>query len=146
MLKLNLKTEPFWIPLPGKIKVKVTPISTAIMSAAQANARIDFMAMEEAQGVVDADLRGGISEALLIKSMARLSIVEWEGVFLSDGVTIAPIERKTVDQLMDIWLVAQEFLKEYVTQLRLLEFEGNVLAPAANGTSAAEAHTAGNVD
>ena len=39
MLKLNLKTEPYWIPLPGKIKVKVTPISTAIMSAAHFTAR-----------------------------------------------------------------------------------------------------------
>lgn len=146
MLKLNLKTEPFWISLPGKIKVKVTPISTAIMSAAQSNARIDFMALEEQQGAIDSGLRGGINESMLIKAMARLAIVEWDGVYLADGETVAPVKRETIDQLMDIWLVAQDFFKEYVTQLRLVEFEGNDLAPAANGTSVAVAHTAGNAE
>ena len=146
MLKLNLKTEPFWIPLPGRIKVKVTPITTAIMSAGQANGRIDFMTFEEQQGAINPAMRGGLSEAFLIKALARLAIVEWEGVYLTDGETLAPVEPTTVNQLMDVWLVAQEFLKEYVTQLRLLEFEGNVSAPAVSGTSAAEAHTAGNAD
>ncbi len=146
MLKLNLKTEPYWIPLPGNINVKVTPISTAIMSAAQSNARIDFMALEEQQGGIDSSIRGGINESMLIKAMARLAIVEWNGVYLADGETLAPVNPETIDQLMDIWLVAQDFFKEYVTQLRLLEFEGNVSAPVANGTSAAVARIADNAD
>ena len=146
MLKLNLKTEAYWIDLPGKVKVKVKPISTAVMSAAQS------MALENYRQLVDSGeldpandaLRKGMSESLLIKALARLSIIEWEGVLASDSDDLAPINDKTVSDLMDIWLLAQDFLKLYVTQFKLLETEGNVLAPAANGTSAAVALTAGS--
>ena len=146
MLKLNLKTEAYWIDLPGKAKVKVKPISTAVMSAAQS------MALENYRQLVDSGeldpandaLRKGMSESLLIKALARLSIIEWEGVLASDSDDLAPINDKTVSDLMDIWLLAQDFLKLYVTQFKLLETEGNVSAPAANGTSAAVALTAGS--
>ena len=146
MLKLNLKTEAYWIDLPGKVKVKVKPISTAVMSAAQS------MALENYRQLVDSGeldpandaLRKGTSESLLIKALARLSIIEWEGVLAADSDDPAPVNDRTIGDLMDIWRVAQEFLKAYVTQLALLETEGNVSAPAANGTSAAVAPTAGS--
>ena len=57
---------------------------------------------------------------------------------------VAQVNDQTISDLMDIWLLAQEFLKAYVTQFTLLETEGNVLAPAANGTSAGAALTAGS--
>ncbi len=146
MLKLNIKNEPYWIDLPGKVRLKVTPVSTAIMSAAQA------MALEEYRGMVDGGaldpgndaLRKGTSESLLIKSLARLSILEWEGVLAAENDDPAPVNDQTVESLMNIWLVAQEFLKIYVTQFTLMVTEGNVSAPAANGISAAEALTAGS--
>ena len=146
MLKLNLKTEAYWIDLPGKVKVKVKPISTAVMSAAQSMALENYRQLVgngELDPANDA-LRKGMSESLLIKALARLSIIEWEGVLASDSDDLAPINDKTVSDLMDIWLLAQDFLKLYVTQFKLLETEGNVSAPAANGTSAAVALTAGS--
>ena len=146
MLKLDIKTEPYWIELPAKVRVKVKPVSTAIMSAAQSMALDNYRQLVESGELDPANdaLRKGMSESLLIKALARLSIVEWEGVLAADNDNLAPINDKTVSDLMDIWLLAQEFLKIYVTQFKLLETEGNVLAPAANGISAAEALTAGN--
>lgn len=142
MLKLDLKTEPYWLDLPGGIKIKVRPITTAIMNAAQTNSRVALRAMHEG-APVDPQLRSGLGDSLLTKALANLAIIEWEGVMLPDG-TPAPVEEKTISQLMDVWIVAQTFMDVYIFQLKLLEFEGNVSAPAASGTSAAEAFTAGS--
>ena len=148
MLKLNLKTEPYWIDLPAKVRVKVQPITTAIMSAAQAMALVNYRQMVDRNQIDPANehLRKGSSESLLIKALASLAIIEWEGVLAADNDDVAPANEQTISNLMDIWLIAQEFLKDYVTQFKLLETEGNVSAPAASGISAEEAHIAGNVD
>jgi len=146
MLKLDIKTEPYWLDLPGTVRVKVTPVTTAIMSAAQAMALDDYRKLADSGGIdpMNDAMRKGTSESLLIKALARLAIVEWEGVALADGGDAAPLNDQTIGKLMDIWLVAQEFLKAYVTQFTLLVTEGNVSAPVASGTSAAEALTAGS--
>ena len=60
------------------------------------------------------------------------------------GEQPVPVNDQNIISLMDIWLVAQEFFSAYITQMSLLEIEGNVSAPAANGISAAEALTAGS--
>lgn len=146
MLKLNLKTESYWISLPGKIRVRVKPVSTAIMSTAQTMAITRYRQMVDS-GETDPNndaLRKGTSESLLIKALAQLAIVEWDGVLAADNDDPAPVTDQSISDLMDIWLIAQEFLKAYATQFTLLEKEGNVSAPAANGTSAAAAPTAGS--
>lgn len=142
MLKLNMQTEPYWIDLPGGITVKVKPINSAIMTAAKTNRNIAIKTMHDANPI-DPQLLSGLNDSLLTKELGHLAIIEWEGVFLSDG-TPAPVEPKTIDQLMDVWIVAQIFMETYIFQLKLMVFEGNGLAPAANGISAEEAPTAEN--
>ena len=85
MLRLNLKKEPYWIDLPADVKVKVRPLSTAIMSAAQSSvikritdwrqerkSRFDVGAdMSDVPDVDDEETRLGLSESLLIKALAR---------------------------------------------------------------------------
>jgi len=135
MLKLNLKTEPYWIDLPGTVRVKVKPVSTALMSAAQAAATIEYNAMVE-RGETDVKndpLRRGLSESLLVKALGKFSIIEWENVFKPDGDAPAELNDTNVEQLFDFWVVADEFLKVYVSQITLVQSEGNVSAPAANG-------------
>ena len=146
MLKLNLKNDPYWLDLPGKVRVKVTPVSTAIMGAAQAMALEEYRRMVDGGALDPANdaLRKGTSESLLIKALAQLSILEWEGVYAADSDNPAPVNDQNVADLMNMWLVAQDFLKLYVTQFTLLVMEGNVSAPAANVISAAEARTAVN--
>ncbi len=144
MLRLNLKTEPYWMDLPGKVKVKVRPVSTAIMSAAQSIALEQYRKLMEEKGLDGENdaMRKGISESILVKSLAGLAIIEWDGVLQADGEKPAAISEKTISDLMDIWVVAQDFLQKYVTQVKILETEGNSSAPAVSGTSAEEARTA----
>ena len=144
MLKLNLKTDAYWMDLPANVRVKVKPISTAIMSAAQSMALEDYRALVQSGALDEAiePLRKGLSESLLIKALAQLAIVEWEGVLEAGGDNPAQVNERNVTDLMELWLVAQKFFEQYVTQFALLQSEGNVLAPAATGTSAEEAHIA----
>ncbi|MDE3017057.1 MAG: hypothetical protein KGI29_09100 [Pseudomonadota bacterium] len=146
MLKLDIKTEPYWIDLPSNVRIRVKPISTAVMSAARALSLADYRLMVDSGELDPANdaQRKGASDSLLIKALARLSIIEWTGVYDAAGVAPAPVSDQNISSLMDIWLVAQDFFNVYVTQISLLETEGNVSAPAANGTSAAEALTAGS--
>ena len=136
MLKLNLKTEPYWIDLPGTVRVKVKPVSTALMSAAQASATAAYNALiERNETDVDDDaLRKGLTESLLVKALGKFAIIEWENVFKADGEAPAELNDANVEQLLDFWVIADEFLKRYVSQIALVQSEGNVSAPAANGT------------
>lgn len=149
MLRLNLKKEPYWIQLPAAVRVKVRPLTTAVMSAAQSQVIKEIIAMREDHktdltlpDVDNEQTRLGLSEALLIKALAHGSIIEWEGVMLPDSDVLAPINDQTVSDLMDIWFVAQEYWKQYTSSLLLLDAEGNGSGLALSGTSAAGQDTA----
>ncbi len=136
MLKLNLKTEPYWIDLPGTVRVKVKPVNTAIMSAAQASASTNYNKMVD-RGETDVTndaLRKGLSESLLVKALGKFAILEWENVFKANGDAPAEVNDINIEQLLDIWVIADEFLKTYISQMSLIVTEGNVFAPAVNGT------------
>ena len=151
MLRLNLKKEPYWLELPAAVKVKVRPLSTAIMSAAQSSvikqikdwrqeraSRQEVGAyVEDLPDVDNEQVRLGLSESLLIKALGRCAIIEWQGVMVAEGSAVAEVSDQTVNDLLDIWFIAQDFWKQFTNSLSLLEIEGNESAPAANGTSAA---------
>jgi hypothetical protein len=151
MLRLNLKKEPYWLDLPAEVKLKVRPLSTAIMSAAQSSvikqitdwrqerkSRTEVGAdVSDLPDVDDEETRLGLSESLLIKALARGAVVEWQGVLNSAGDAPALLNDEAVNDLMDIWFIAQDFWKHYTSSLSLLEAEGNGYRLAANGTSAA---------
>ncbi len=144
MLRLNLKKEPYWMQLPASVRVRVRPLTTAVMSAAQSQVIKHIIAMREAcktdptlPDIDDEGTRLALSESLLIKALARGAIIEWEGVMLPDSDALAPISDQTLGDLMDIWFVAQEFWKQYTSSLALLDTEGNGSGLAPNGTLAA---------
>lgn len=156
MLRLNLKKEPYWLDLPADVKLKVRPLSTAIMSAAQSSvikqitdwrqerkSRMEVGAdVSDLPDVDDEETRHGLSESLLIKAMARGAVIEWQGVLNSAGDAPAVVNEQAVNDLMDIWFIAQDFWKKYTASLSLLDAEGNVSGLAVNGTSAAGQDTA----
>ena len=158
MLRLNLKKEPYWLDLPAEVKLKVRPLSTAIMSAAQSSvikqitdwrqerkSRLEVGAdVSDLPDVDDEETRHGLSESLLIKAMARGAVIEWQGVLNSAGDAPAVVNDQAVNDLMDIWFIAQDFWKKYTASLSLLDAEGNVSGLAVNGTSAAVALTVGS--
>lgn len=149
MLRLNLKKDPYWMDLPAAVRIKVRPLTTAIMSAAQSQVIKQIVALREERksdsvvpDVDDEETRLGLSESLLIKALARGSILEWEGVMQPESDDPAPVSDQTVNDLMDIWFVAQDFWKQYTRSLSILEAEGNGLRLAATGISAAGLDTA----
>ena len=77
---------------------------------------------------------GQPDESLLVKALGKFAIIEWENVFKADGDAPAELNDANVEQLLDFWVIADEFLKRYVSQIALVKSEGNVSAPAANGT------------
>ena len=75
MIRLGLKSEPYWLDLLPGVRLKVRPFGTALFFAAQsAMVRVDTEG-ETASEVIDA-LRG----VAFIKALARLSIIDWEGI------------------------------------------------------------------
>lgn len=148
MLRLNLKKEAYWVDLPSGVRVRVRPLSTAIMNAAQSTVikQIKALQADEAAEIrpnlQNEDSRYGLSEALLVKALAVAAIIEWEGVMNAAGDAPAPVDEQCVYDLMDIWFVGQEFWKQYTTSYFALEVEGNESRPGANGTTAAGLPTA----
>ena len=152
MIRLNLPREPFWLPLDGlTLRLKVRPISTAVMDLAQARAlamvadiaaqrRALREAGQDTRHLPDLDdpvVRQGLGETVALKALARSVILDWDGVFQPDGVTPAAVTDDTVNQLMDLWPVAKAFRGQYVNSRILLDAEKNASTPAPAGTGAA---------
>ena len=148
MLRLNLKKEPFWMDLPSGVRVRVRPLTTAIMNAAQSMVikQIKALQAEESADIrpnfESEEIRLGLSEALLVKALAVGAVIEWEGVMNAAGDAPATVNEKGVCELMDIWFVGQEFWKQYTTSYFALEVEGNASRPGVTGTLAAGLPTA----
>jgi len=137
MIRLNLKKEPYWLDLPSEVRVLVRPLSTAIMSAAQSMVIKQIKALQAENNLENEQIRLGLSQSLLIKTLAIAAITEWEGVFLPEGEELAVVGEQSVCDLMDIWFIGQEFWEKYTTSFFLLETEGNCSRPAVHGTLAA---------
>ena len=146
MLKLNLKKDPYWLNLPSEVRVRVKPLTNAIMSAAQNTVTKEIIKLREIKSLPEDDsLKFGLSESLLIKAVARHSIIEWEGIVNADGLSIAPVNDQNVNDLMDIWFIAQDFWKQYTSSFALLEVEGKYSGAWSSGTSREAPDTASAV-
>ena len=159
MLKLDLKKEPYWMELQAGVRVKVKPLTSALMHLAQAQAVRAMLAIQTerkarlATGTDAADLpdlenahvRHSVSETVLVTELARHAILAWENVVMPQTQMPAEVTPDHIGELMDIWFIHQEFGKHYMRQMDLLEAEGNGSRPAANGTSAVGRATAGHV-
>lgn len=114
MLKLDIKTEPYWIDLGKGIRVNVRPASTPLIRAVRSE-----IAKQE---MSDGDDSG--REMLFLKTLARFAIIGWEGVGDSDGNPIEPTP-EYVNAFMDIWLISEAFEKAYLWPMLLLDAEKN---------------------
>ncbi len=139
MIRLNLQKEPYWLELPAEVKIKVYPLSTAIMNAAQSMVIKQIRELPE----TTEQNRLAISQMLLIRAMAISSIIEWQGVFAPAGDELAIVDEQNIKDLMDIWFIGQAFWEKYTTSFMILETEGNGSRPAAHGTLAAGQDTVG---
>jgi hypothetical protein len=118
MIRLDLKREPHWLDLGDGVRLHVRPCTTALMMAARAE--VQRAAISSASDVEAA----GIRTAALIKALARLAVLDWEGIGDAAG-SAAPVTPESVDALMDLWPIASAFESAYLGPALLLDEEKN---------------------
>ena len=132
MQRLALSPESEWVDLGRGVRVRVRPITTALVYAARKDPAI-------------ADLPAGADQeqiALVMgQSIARLSIVEWDGVGNEDGEVIDPTP-ETISALMEIWPLCQSFMRQCDDPVFTAEAEKKGSAPSPSGSSAGAPPTA----
>ncbi len=132
MLTLDLTNAPQWCDLIPGVRVRLRPLTTALMVSARGDPAI-------------ADLPEGAAteEAALAmaKALARRAIIEWEGIGDADGSPIDP-SPEAIDALLDIWPAFEAFQTLYVAKALLLDAEKNGSAPLPTGPSAGAKATA----
>lgn len=131
MLRLDLSATPQWLVVAPGVRLRLLPLTTALMAAARSDPAVRAVAESG-----DND-RQAIT---LAKAVARRAVLEWEGVGNAEG---EPIEATSegIDALLDLWPVFERFQLDYVAKGLLLDQEGNVSAPSPSGTSVAAPDT-----
>lgn len=114
MINLNLKKEDYWLELGHGVRLKVRPASTALVMAARVSSLKETGEEENA----------GARSATLLKNLAMLAVVGWEGVG-DDKNKPAKVTEEAVAALMDLWPIADAFEKLYLSPTLLLEQEKN---------------------
>ena len=132
MLTLDLSNAPQWCDLIPGVRVRLRPLTTALMVSARGDPAI-------------ADLPEGAAteEAALAmaKALARRAILEWEGIGDADGSPINP-GPEAIDALLDLWPAFEAFQTLYVAKALLLGAEKNASSPLPTGLSAGAKATA----
>jgi hypothetical protein len=136
MLRLDLSAAPAWLDVTPGVRLRLSPLTTALMAAARSDPAVRAVAEGE-----DRDLQA----ITLAKAVARRAVLDWEGIGNAEGSPIAP-SPEGIDALLDLWPVFEAFQLGYVAKGLLLDQEGNVFAPSPSGISAGAPDTAPPAD
>lgn len=126
MLTLDLTNAPRWLDLLPGVRLKLRPLTTALMVSARSDAAIQAL---------PSDATTEELAMIMAKAVARRAVLDWEGVGDADGNPV-PVTPEGIDALLDIWPAFDAFQSAYVAKWLLLEQEKNVYAPLPNGGSA----------
>ena len=126
MLTLDLTNEPRWHDLAPGVRVRLRPLTTALMVSARADPAIEALP--------DAATQEELALAMA-KAVARRAVLDWEGVG-DDAGNIIPVSPEGIDALLEIWPIFEAFQTKYVARGLILDAEKNVSAPSPNGPSA----------
>lgn len=153
MLKLDIKTEPYWLELGLGVRVLVHPCNSPIFYAAKSfmNKRLSELGERFKQNKDQLDLpnlesaetREALAEEYLNLGLALNAIIDWEGVLEADGNNKAKVTPEKIEELMTgFWSIAASFSQQYTGIMELIEAEKKDLSSALNGTSEAEKNIA----
>lgn len=134
MLRLDLSPEPRWFDLGYGVRLKMVPLTTAVMLSARKDPEV--LAIAEAEVVDEIDAARAVA-----KVIARAVIDEWEGVGGDDGKPVA-VSPEGINALMEMWPIFEAFQEKYMANGLLLEQEKNVSSPSPSGSTAAAMDTA----
>ena len=126
MLRLNLAREPHWLDLGLGVRVRVEPLTTALMVAA----RSDPAVRDLPEGTADDAVA-----VVFAKALAERAILDWEGVGDADGQPV-PISPEGIAALLDVWPIFERFQLAYVAKGLELDAEKNASAPSPPGPGA----------
>lgn len=134
MIRLNMKSGPYWLDLLDGVSVEVLPASATMMLEAhqEAAAELDV--------AVDDTLPVGYSVAYA-KAVARRAILDWKGVEDDEGRAVA-VTPEAVTAFIDMFPVFNAFRRKYVEQGREVREEGNGSPRSPKGTSGRARSTA----
>jgi hypothetical protein len=132
MLTLDLTNAPQWCNLIPGVRVRLRPLTTALMVSARGDPAIANLPEEAAT-----------EEAALAmaKALGRRAIIAWEGIGDADGNPIDP-GPEAIDALLDLWPAFEAFQTHYVAKALFLDAEKNASAPLPTGPSAGAKATA----
>ena len=126
MIRLNLTASPSWLTLAPGLRLRVAPLTTALMVSARADPAIEALPETATQEEL---------ALAMAKAVARRAVLDWEGVG-DDAGNIVQVSLEGIDALLEIWPVFEAFQTQYVAKGLILDAEKNVSAPLPNGPSA----------
>ena len=132
MLRLNLAREPHWLDLGLGVRVRVEPLTTALMVAARSDPAV--------RGLPEGTSDDAVA-VVVGKALAERAILDWEGVADADGQPV-PVTPEGIAALLDIWPIFERFQMGYVAKGLELEAEKNASAPSPTGSTAGAKGTA----
>ena len=131
MSKLDLSNEPAWLDLGHGVRVQLRSLTTALMVAARNDPAVQALP----EDACDEE-----SALAFARALARVTILDWEGVGDAEGNPI-PVSPEAIDALLDLWPLFEAFQTGYVAKGLLLEQEKNASSPLPNGSSAGARNT-----
>lgn len=123
MITLDLSPEPRWLDLPRRVSVRIRPVTTAVLIAAQSAARRALEEVPEAERQ-DPALLAGLGFAALVEALARYAILDWRGVGDAAGEPL-PLTPERAALLMRHEDLATAFWEAVHRPLAALAAEGN---------------------
>jgi hypothetical protein len=132
MIRLDLSPEPQWLDLGHGVKLKLLPLTTALMVATRTDPAVQDL---------DPDSSNDARAAIFAGALARRAVVDWEGVGDLDGNPL-PVSDEGIDALLSLWPIFEAFNLHYVSRGMLLDAEKNGSAPSPTGTSVGATATA----
>ena len=132
MIRINLSPEPQWFELGHGVRLKLLPLTTALMVATRSDPAVQDL---------DADASNDTRAAVFATALSRRAIVNWEGVGDAEGNEM-PATPEGNDALLSLWPIFEAFNLHYVSRGMLLDAEKNGFAPSPTGTSVGATATA----
>jgi len=132
MVRLDLNAGPDWLDLGHGVRLKLLPLTTALMAASRA---------DEAVENLPEDTPDETRAIAFAKAIARRAVIDWAGIGDAEGEPLAPTPA-AIDALLDIYPLFEAFQLGYVARGLALDQEKNGSSPLPNGTSAGASDTA----
>jgi hypothetical protein len=132
MLTLDLTNAPRWLDLLPGVRLRLRPLTTALMVSARADPALEALPPE------------ATTEELALamaKAVARRAVLDWEGVGDAEGNPVG-VTPEGIDALLEIWPAFEAFQAAYVAKGLLLEQEKNASSPSPSGPTAGAKVTA----